>query len=75
MRAVFTSLLESRSAWIGVVTTILTAALVKYGSALGLTDEQAQQIAGAVLIIALAVIGKIAAQNVTAIAKGTGNGN
>lgn len=75
MLAVFKSLYESRTAWIGVATTIVTAALLKYGTSLGLTEAQAQQIASAALIVALAIIGKLAAQNVTAIAKGTGDGN
>jgi hypothetical protein len=73
MQAVFRSLLESRSAWIGVATTVLTGALLKYGTSLGLTEVQAQQIATAALVIALAIIGKLAVQNVTAIAKGTDN--
>ena len=71
MLAVLKSLYESRSAWIGIVTTVLTAGLLKYGTALGLTEPQAQQIAGAALILALAILGKMAAQNVTAIVKGT----
>lgn len=71
MQAVFKSLLESRSAWIGVVTTVLTTALLKYGTSLGLTEPQAQQIATAALVLALAILGKMAAQNVTAIVKGT----
>lgn len=70
MIAVLQSLYESRSAWIGVATTVLTAGLLKYGTSLGLTDVQAQQIAGAALVLALAILGKMAVQNTAAIVKG-----
>jgi hypothetical protein len=71
MKDVWLWILGSRSMWIGAVSTALVALILKYGQpALGLTEEQAKQIAEVVVVVALAVIGKLAAQNVVGIVKG-----
>jgi len=71
MKEVMVWMWNSRTVWVSTVTTLLVAVLVKYGCpVLGLTEEQATQVAITIVVLALAVIGKLAAQNVVAIAKG-----
>jgi hypothetical protein len=71
MKDAWVWILGSRSAWIGAVSTALVALILKYGQpALGLTEDQAKQIAEVIVVVALAIIGKLAVQNTVAIAKG-----
>lgn len=74
MKAVFAWLLGSRSIWIGAATVLVTAAVAKGGAWLGLSDDQCNQVAGAVIVVGLAIIAKLAVQNTAGILKKGGGG-
>lgn len=55
---------QSRTVWVSTATAAVTFLIVRFADWLGLTPDQALAVAGTVVALAVAVIGKLAAQNV-----------
>ena len=63
MKKVFKSLYESRKAWVGGISILVTVALNLLAPTLGLTTEQAISCSAAIVAFGLAIIGGIASDN------------
>ena len=55
---------QSRTVWVSTATAAIAFLLIRFAGWLGLTADQALAVAGTVVALAVAIIGKLAAQNV-----------